>query len=1182
MKILIFFIVLSVIFIAVQKTYANWEVKPCRANQFKLKRITKNEISVISSSDAISLCQFRGVVAQINVTSENYEAVELGRLKKSGYSGDVISSVDSRIEKEFNLGQMKLFACVEYNIDLSLVARLCNNKIKKFKCSHNEKTSDRILDSTVITAYMNDVEPVDFMVTSYGSYGNNTRLYFSVSHDVQFCDSGFNISIYTANNVSGAAKIFEAAISKSDTLDIPNLVENITYTAFISLETNNSTEVTSINQTIPFILDKSSTNNIDWNVKNLHVNNKGETWVSLAWEPPGQQYSIHSYILELYSENGTLMVYEELAKNTTHINVTDALEPGSKYRMDLSTIAKELIAFSSINVTTYEMVLPPPDQGMLVEVNATAAILSWQVTDPNDKQRSMILLMTHCYNKAGKVFAFNSTERHRNGTVFVSCLGLEPFTVYSCDAVAVNLAGESNASLPLTFLTLQDVPSAPISVKVEEKTSYSVLITWDVPVIIPGVLTNYTVMISSGGPSYQIPDDCRVVEPWAARNQTVASTETFALLENLLPYYRYDVSVKAATEAGYGDASPEIRIITLPKVSETVRNMTINVHYNESVVTWRPPCISNGVIAIYSLTLTGSREGFDPIPPKTWFTSRDQNWDYLWDLLPETIYKFSISVLVVDVSEVNPLAKEFTSSARIPQVPLQITKDLVEVDPKLSSNPSCEAVVLIKPSFFNRDNGEIRYLALLVSEDKMLPDERMGIIHNHTWPHMTSWAVASSGQHVIMYQATPKWWNPLEGSETNEAIRYTLGQEACSDTDFHTYCNGPLMANTLYAMRIRVFTSAGYRDSPPIRFKTDFGFPSDFVMSLFLGLFVVTSLLIIIGYIVLSKRQWKSNRTDHKYLEELPAKKLLAHANVALEHKNLMHSEFLHLSGISDTLDLSSDVAKLPTNMPKNRYTNILPYDFNRVILEGEEGCDYINASYIVDETLKNEVEYIACQAPKENTAHDFWKMIVQCGVRAIVMLCNLREKNKDKCHWYFPEEFETLEFGDIAVHCSKKVANESFIQRFIVIKMKNQGEVKIDHYHFVDWPDFEAPSEAIPMIKLCQAVRADVGLATIAVHCSAGVGRTGTYIAVDMLLRHLHHRKKVSVFRTVLKLRGQRANMVQNEVQYAYIYKVLKHTLDNSTLFFRKGSRLLPSTRSASTSLDGSSLLSFSLKVRS
>ncbi|XP_039295169.1 tyrosine-protein phosphatase 10D isoform X2 [Nilaparvata lugens] len=1190
MKILILSVILliSVILFAVKTNAIGWEVKPCPADGFTLKKITNNGIALSSSMNSSSLgkCQYRKVVAQINVVSDNQGAVIQGRLKYTGYHGndDVILTDDSKIEKELSFyGQMKLFACVEYKIYLDLLTRKCDN-VLKFKCSDKELKYDKIVDSTIITAHLYNVKLIDSMVFNHQNYGNFTRFYISISPDLQFCDPVFNFTIYATKNGSDIEMVYETALAKSEIVDVPDLIESVNYTALMSLQINRTSEVTYINQSIPFSLDATSSKNVtDWNVEDFHVYDKGATWAGLAWKPPGQPYTVESYILEIYSENGTPITNRQLSKYATIFNVTDSLEPCSEYRIDLSTISKDLIAFSTVNFRTNVTVplLPAPDEGHVLEIGATMAVLSWQVAFTLDSECSVMDVLTaHCYSKAGKVLEFNSTERSPNGTVLVDCVGLEPFTEYSCNAVALNEAGESNASLPLVFSTLQDVPSSPNSLEVREKASDSILVSWSEPLLIPGILTYYTVTISSVGPAYSIPNDCKAISPWQERNLTVPAPVMLALIDDLLPYYQYSFTVVASTGAGYGEPSDEVRTITLPNVSETVRNVTINVHYNESVVTWRPPCITNGKIVNFSLKLTGSRQGFGPLPSKHWNISRDENWFYLRDLLPEATYKLSISVIVEDVDEENPLVKEFTSSARVPEVPSKITSDLVDVDPKLSTKPSSEAVVLIKRSFFNYDNGEIRYLALLVSENHMIGEARSGITFNRSWPHMTTWAVASSSQHVIMYQATPKWWNPMQGSESEGVIRYTLGQEVCSEMDIHSYCNGPLLANTLYALRIRVFTSAGFRDSPPIRFKTDFGFSYDFLMSLFLGFFVVTTAVIIIGYFVLSKRQWKTSRTEHKYLEELPAKKVLAHANAVLEHKNLMHSEFLHLSGLSDTLDISSDAAKFPANMPKNRYTNILPYDFNRVVLEGDEVNEYINASYIADDTLKNEVEYVACQAPKESTVRDFWRMIVQCSIRAIVMLCNLTENNKDKCYWYFPEESETLEFGDIAIHCLKKITNEAFIQRFLVIKTKNQGDMKVDHYHFVNWPDFEAPEEAIPMIKLCQAVRADVGLATIAVHCSAGVGRTGTYIAVDMLLRHLNHRKKVSVFRTVLKLRGQRANMVQNEVQYTYIYKVLKHTLDNSTLFFRKGSRLFQLSRSTSTNLDEGSLLS--LKVRS
>ncbi|KAH0537343.1 hypothetical protein FGG08_005859 [Glutinoglossum americanum] len=251
----------------------------------------------------------------------------------------------------------------------------------------------------------------------------------------------------------------------------------------------------------------------------------------------------------------------------------------------------------------------------------------------------------------------------------------------------------------------------------------------------------------------------------------------------------------------------------------------------------------------------------------------------------------------------------------------------------------------------------------------------------------------------------------------------------------------------------------------------------------------------------------------------------------------------------------------------RNRYTNVLPWANNRIHLQvPPEHCDYINASPII---LSKGKKYIATQGPKEGQFSHIWRMIWHetANPAVIVMLTQTWEAGRDKCFQYFPEDLNTNdeltindddEFGDgfkatvKLLSLSQDVASQSTIRKMLLTV---NGEQKmVWHLLFSGWPDFCIPegenqSALLRLIKMSEDYN-NVGSPRI-VHCSAGVGRTGTFIALDHLLQELDSgsiEEAINkephfdpVFDTVNKLREQRMTMVQSDSQLAFVYQVLR-----------------------------------------
>ncbi|XP_010150181.1 PREDICTED: receptor-type tyrosine-protein phosphatase C [Eurypyga helias] len=363
---------------------------------------------------------------------------------------------------------------------------------------------------------------------------------------------------------------------------------------------------------------------------------------------------------------------------------------------------------------------------------------------------------------------------------------------------------------------------------------------------------------------------------------------------------------------------------------------------------------------------------------------------------------------------------------------------------------------------------------------------------------------------------------------------------------------------TNYTFKILVF-NGDYRGQP-VRQSIRTRYNSKALIIFLAFLIVVTSIaLLLVLYKIydLHKKKLSNSsegmnlvevKDDDRQLlniEPIPSEQLLdMYKRKIADEGRLFLDEFQSIPRVFTKFSIKE--AKKTHNQNKNRYIDILPYDHNRVELSeitGDPGSDYINASYI--DGFKEPRKYIAAQGPKDETTDDFWRMVWEQKATIIVMVTRCEEGKRNKCAQYWPSmENGSATYGDIIVKINEsKTCPDYVIQKLHITNGKERTAGRdVTHIQFTSWPDHGVPEDPHLLLKLRRRVNAlsNFFSGPIVVHCSAGVGRTGTYIGIDAMLEGLDAEGRVDVYGYVVKLRRQRCLMVQVESQYILIHQAL------------------------------------------
>ncbi|XP_039667917.1 receptor-type tyrosine-protein phosphatase S isoform X12 [Perca fluviatilis] len=275
-------------------------------------------------------------------------------------------------------------------------------------------------------------------------------------------------------------------------------------------------------------------------------------------------------------------------------------------------------------------------------------------------------------------------------------------------------------------------------------------------------------------------------------------------------------------------------------------------------------------------------------------------------------------------------------------------------------------------------------------------------------------------------------------------------------------------------------------------------------------------------------------RSLYSYIQKLAQVESGEHVTgMELEFKRLANSK-AHTSRFIS--------ANLPCNKFKNRLVNIMPYETTRVCLQpirGLEGSDYINSSFI--DGYRQQKAYIATQGPLAETTEDFWRMLWENNSTIVVMLTKLREMGREKCHQYWPAE-RSARYQYFVVDPMAEYNMPQYILREFKVTDARDGQSRtVRQFQFTDWPEQGVPKSGegfIDFIGQVHKTKEQFGQdGPISVHCSAGVGRTGVFITLSIVLERMRYEGVVDIFQTVKMLRTQRPAMVQTEDEYQFCY---------------------------------------------
>ncbi|XP_063992536.1 tyrosine-protein phosphatase 10D isoform X4 [Diachasmimorpha longicaudata] len=807
------------------------------------------------------------------------------------------------------------------------------------------------------------------------------------------------------------------------------------------------------------------------------------------------------------------LAFEEASGGAGHYTeriLVDDLFSGVEYSFSIFTVSYHLVG-DVTNFTTHTMPLIQSEVVVVIDRDLPDSLTLRYTPTPVKSSRFDLYRF--------RISDDNSTtkEKHVDDTdTKVTFGGLTPGKLYNVTVWTVSEGVESRPILrqdrlypePITAIHAIDINDTRIS------------LTWDVP---QGEYDAFEVQYLNSDDNYI---------------QNITSHNAITI-SSLKPHrnYTFTLVVRSGSESNYLRRSNPLSASFTTSESYPGRVEKFHptdIQPGEISFEWfLPDGESNGIIKKF--TITYGLEGSSHTQMRDFKPSEFRGM--IKGLTPGKIYVFRIQAETKIGFGPETSWKQKMPILAPPKPPTQVVPNEV-------CRSSTTIQIRFRKNYFSEQHGAVISYTIIVAED----DSK-----NASGLEMPSWRDVQAYSSWPPYQVMEPY-NPFKNGSVED---FTIGTENCENKI--GYCNGPLKAGSTYRVKVRAFTA-------PDKFTdTSYSFPIQTDKdntTIIVGVTVpIVLLLTMLGIGLLVRRHRNQRRkitepraTDNLSLPDsvIETSRPIRVENFA-EHYRIMSadSDFRFSEEFEELKHVGRDqpctAADLPCNRPKNRFTNILPYDHSRFKLQpvdDEEGSDYINANYVPGHNSPR--EFIVTQGPLHSTRDDFWRMVSESNSRAIVMLTRCIEKGREKCDHYWPMDTLPVYYGDICV----TVLNETRYPDWSITEfMLCRGDTKrvIQHFHFTTWPDFGVPSPPQTLARFVRAFRERVrpDQRPIVVHCSAGVGRSGTFITLDRILQQIQVSDYVDIFGIVWAMRKERVWMVQTEQQYTCIHQCLLAVLE-------------------------------------
>ncbi|KAF5893565.1 phosphatidylinositol phosphatase PTPRQ isoform X3, partial [Clarias magur] len=895
--------------------------------------------------------------------------------------------------------------------------------------------------------------------------------------------------------------------------------------------------------------------------------------VYMEWEPPANPNGeiLFYYIVSAHHREKAvpLMLARKLAYTFS------GLLPDTLYDISVAAVNSEGpgIEANCTASTLPESVPGPPQSLSVVNISSDAVTLSWLrparvpgLLKGYRVEKQLLTLVCELYDDAScveseVVLSVNVTGNETSETT-VTLQPLLKYRRYRVRVVAWTNAGGGEPTEWVHIHTLAGNPDAPATSVSAVPLISEMKITWKEPTIISGP-TSYLIDVTALDGS--------------DRNVTVVRNVgeiLMVVIGNLTAYTYYSVTVTAFTgdradARRDGMASEPIIVRTLEgEPKDPPKNVTLTVVPEEVTrvyVTFLPPDEPNGNISAYRVYVFRDGQLDFEINRLSVVSNPNKSMTALIQGLKGG-FNYSIQIAAVNGAGLGPRS-EVKLSMPIQAPPVPSKRPTAALNSGGAVMATHQTITIEMPlCFFSDDNGPIERIQVIVSEPAVMD-----------YSNVSNWKSVFL-QPTAPYVTDDGFPNPECSDDTTRksvpARTYVIGAEkGCFSDEAQILCNGPLKPKTYYVFKFRATNSIGqYTDSEyseRVRTADDSLLTRDeqiilgVLLSFFLALFLI---LIIYASVRIHQRQKEGGTYSPREAEIIETKlkldQLIAMADMELKEEKIQrpiskkafiqhvedlcandnakfHEEFAELPKLLH--DLATSDADLPWNRSKNRFTNIKPYNNNRVKLLSEPGIpgsDYINASFVSGYLCPN--EFIATQGPLPGTVADFWRMIWETRTKTIAMLTQCFEKGRIRCHQYWPEDNKPVTvFGDIIITKLTEDVHPDWTVRALRVE-KHGDYMVVHHFNYTSWPEHGVPESSSTLIQFVKAVRSNRGHdnSTIVVHCSAGVGRTGVYIALDHLIQHVRDHDFVDVYGLVAELRSERMCMVQNLAQYMFLYQ--------------------------------------------